>query len=129
MNIDHLTEQLEALATDELRQLEDVGPEHFATADLIRLRGQWQVKMALHRWAQPRLLRLISWSPVLWLWAVFFFWLGWNRTALLGLSVFPFCFVLYGLGMWVIRKFCGTIGHLEAVDELIEEEMDRRKSA
>jgi uncharacterized iron-regulated membrane protein len=127
MNIDRLSQQLEDLATDELRQLEDVGAEPFTTADLIRLRGQWQVKMALYRWAQPRLLKVIAWSPALLLAGVGLFWLGWNRPALLLISLFPFCFALYGLGMWVIRKFCGTSGHLEAVDEMIEEELGRRK--
>lgn len=129
MNIDRLSQQLEDLATDELRQLEEVGADMYSTADLIRLRGQWQVKMALLRWAQPRLMKIVAWSPSLLLMAGLFFALQWNRPALLFLSLFPFCFLLYILGMWVIRKFCGTQGQLEAIDRMIEDEMERRKTA
>ena len=126
-NIDGITRRLEQLAGRELQQLVELGPEAYTTADLIRLRGQWEVKKELHDWLHPTIIRLLAWTPAYAALFTLFFFLNWGVLALLAVALIPLSFILAGIGWWIIQKFCGSQSHLEAVDELIEQEMDRRK--
>lgn len=128
-NIDGIAKQLEEAAGNELRQLDELGPELYSTADLIRLRGQWQVKMELLVWLQEKMIRLLAWTPVWMIAYGIFDYLGWGILALIGLGMIPLTFVLYACGWYLLLRFCGRQSELESVSELIEEELMRRKRA
>ena len=126
-NIDGITKHLEEAAGDELRQLDELGPEVYSTADLIRLRGQWQVKMELLSWLQKKMIRLLAWTPVWMIAYGIFNYLGWGIPTLISLGLIPLSFVLYGYGWYLQNRFCGRQSELDAVSELIDQELNRRK--
>lgn len=126
-NIDGIAKQLEEAAGNELRQLEELGPELYSTADLIRLRGQWQVKMELLVWLQKKMIRLLAWTPVWMIAYGIFNYLGLGILTLISLGLIPLSFVLYGYGWYLQQRFCGRRSELESVSELIEQELMQRK--
>jgi len=125
-DLDHLLRSLEGQAKDELALLESTGPEYFTTAQLWRLRGQWEVKNQLFRQAQQWLMRLAAIAPV-WLVAWFLFsWLGWSYLALLSLFFFPVSLFLFFAGLYYTHRIFGGKGRLDAAGELIVRELKRR---
>ncbi len=127
-NIDGITRRLEQLAGRELHQLLDLGAAAYSTADLIRLRGQWEAKKELQSWLQPRLIRLLACTPAYAALFTLFFFLDWGVLALIAVALIPLSFILAGIGWWLLQRFCGSQSLLQAVDEMIEEELQRRKT-
>ena len=126
-DIDSIIKSLESNAADELAYLESVGVGYFTTEQLLRLRGQWEVKHDLFDRFQQLLLRLVAYSPV-WIGGWFLFeWLGWHYLALLSLALFPLSFVVFFAGLVFMRSFFKGKGHLSRVGEMIALELERRK--
>ena len=128
-NIDGVIKHLEDNASDELAHLESVGPEFFTTEQLLRLRGQWEVKNHLFRAFQQLVVRIAAISPV-WVAGYFLFTLLKLRyLALLSLALFPLSFVVFFAGLAFIFKYFKGKGHLDRGGEMIAEELNRRKEA
>jgi hypothetical protein len=126
-DIDSIIKNLESNAADELAYLESVGVGYFTTEQLLRLRGQWEVKHDLFDRFQRLLLHLVAYSPV-WIAGWFLFeWLGWHYLALLSLALFPLSFVVFFAGLVFMRSFFKGKGHLSRVGEMIAHELERRK--
>ena len=125
-DLDQLLRSLEGQAEDELALLEETGPEYFTTAQLWRLRGQWEVKQQLFRRSQKGLLHLAAASPV-WIggWLVFSY-LDWDYLALLSLFLFPVFLLLFFTGLYFTHRVFRGKGHLDATGELIVDELKRR---
>lgn len=125
-DLDQLLQSLEGQAEDELVLLESTGPEYFTTAQLWRLRGQWEVKNRLFRRSQQWLVRLAAFSPV-WIagWWLFSL-LGWKYLALLSLFLFPVFMILFFAGLYYTHRLFRGKGHLDATGEMIVGELKRR---
>ena len=128
-NVDGIIKHLEDNASDELAYLESVGPEFFTTEQLLRLRGQWEVKNQLFKAFQKLVVRIVAVSPV-WI-AVYYLlaFLGLKYLALLSLALFPLSFVVFFAGLAFIYSYFKGKGHLDRVGEMIAEELTRRKEA
>jgi hypothetical protein len=125
-DLDQLLQSLEGQAEDELALLESTGPEYFTTAQLWRLRGQWEVKNRLFRSSQRWLLRLAAVSPGWiagwWLLSL----LGWRYLALLSLFLFPVSIFLFFTGLYYTHRLFRGKGHLDATGEMIVRELKGR---
>lgn len=125
-NIQQILRKLEESAEDELALLESTGPEFFTTAQLWRLRGQWEVKHRLFHRVQRGLLHLAAVSP-LWIagWFVFDL-LGWTKLSLFFLLLFPVTFTLFFAGLYWMSRFFKSRGHLDITGEMIAKELRQR---
>ena len=117
----------EQQAQDELNLLSDTGPEFFSTPELIRLRGQWEVKSAFFYLFQKLCLQIVAISPVWIVLGVMGFWLKWTLLALVFVLLFPLSFLLYFVGLWWMQKVFRGRGHQDEVGRRIAEELKRRK--
>ena len=128
-NIDGIIKHLEDHASDELAHLESVGAEFFTTEQLLRLRGQWEVKNYLFKAFQKLVVRVVAISPA-WI-AVYYLlvFLKLKYLALLSLALFPLSFVVFFAGLAFIYSYFKGKGHLDRVGEMIAEELTRRKRA
>ena len=128
-NIDGIIKHLEDHASDELAHLESVGAEFFTTEQLLRLRGQWEVKNHLFKAFQKLVVRIVAISP-LWIAGYYLFaFLKLKYLALLSLALFPLSFVVFFGGLAFIYSYFRGKGHLDRVGEMIAEELTRRKEA
>lgn len=125
-NVDGIINYLEKNAEDELSYLESVGAEFFTTAQLIRLKGQWEVKNQLFGRCQFLLVRIAGISPVwLALWFLFDV-IGWNTISIFCLSLFPVSFLIFFGGLMLMNYYFKGKGHLEFVGDLIDLELCKR---
>lgn len=123
-NSEGILHHLEKSAADELSYLESVGAAYFSTAQLIRLKGQWEIKNQLFGQVQKFLLQVAIWSPI-WLAAWFIFdLLQWKFLAAICFTLFP---VSFFLGLLFMRKFFKGKGHLDTVVEMIDTELQKRR--
>ncbi len=128
-NTDGILNHLEKSAADELSYLESVGAEYFTTAQLIRLKGQWEIKNQLFGQVQKFLLQVAVWSPI-WLAAWFIFdLLQWKFLAAICFTLFPVSFFLFFLGLLFMRQFFKGKGHLDTVGDMIDAELQKRRFA
>ena len=128
-NIDGIIKHLEDNASDELAYLESVGAEFFTTEQLLRLRGQWEVKNYLFKVFQQLVVRIVAISPV-WIGGYYLLaFLKLKYLALLSLALFPLSFVVFFAGLAFIYSYFKGKGHLDRVGEMIAEELNRRKDA
>ena len=127
-DIDGILNYLEKEADDELAHLAAVGTEYFTSAQLLRLRGQWEVKNQLFRRFQKGLLWMAAVSPV-WIggWFLFRF-LEMSYLALLCLALFPLSFLIFFAGLIFLYTFFHGQGHLDRVGEMIDAELKERIS-
>ncbi|MCO6493197.1 MAG: hypothetical protein J5I98_32555 [Phaeodactylibacter sp.] len=126
-NIDGILKHLEDNASDELAHLESVGPEFFTTEQLLRLRGQWEVKNYLFKAFLKLVIRIVAISPV-WICGYYLLaFLGLRYLALLSLSLFPLSFVVFFAGLVFIYSYFRGKGHLDRVGEMIAGELGKRK--
>lgn len=125
-DIDGILKHLEKKAADELALLESTGAEFFSTADLLRLRGQWEIKNLLFRQLQRLLIYIAAGAPG-WLlfWGLFDF-LGWTWLALVFLALTPVSYLVFFAGLLFMRYFFRGKGHLEKVGEMIVVELRKR---
>lgn len=126
-SITGILELFERQAEDELNLLSETGPEFFTTPQLLRLRGQWEVKSALFQLFQRIMMQVVAISPLWMILALLLFWLKWIILALALALLFPLSFVFYFFGLWLMQKVFRGRGHLEAVGEGINVELDRRR--
>lgn len=127
-DIESIIKHLEGNAADELSYLESVGVEYFTTEQLLRLRGQWEVKNHLFYYFQRLLIRIVAYSPV-WIAGWFLLeWIKWHYLALLSLALFPLSFVVFFAGLAFMHTFFKGKGHLSRVGEMIGEELERRRN-
>jgi len=125
-NADSILKHLEKTASDELAYLESVGAEYFSTTQLIRLKGQWEVKNQLFWQFQRFLLRCAASAPVwMMLWFAFDL-LHWKWMSLICLALCPLVFILFFAGLLFMRKYFKSKGHLETVGEMIDNELLKR---
>lgn len=126
-NADSILKHLEHVSTDELAYLESVGAEYYSTAQLLRLKGQWEIKNQLFWQFQRILLRCAASTPIwLVLWFVFDLF-EWKWLSLLSLALCPLCFLAFFAGLLFMRKFFKSKGHLESVGEMIDFELLKRR--
>lgn len=125
-NVDSILRHLEKESSDELSYLTQVGASYFSTAQLLRLRGQWEVKNELFWRFQKMLLRMIVSSP-LWLVCWFLFdLLKWKWLSLLCLALCPLSFFLFFAGLIFMKNFFQGKGHLEMIGDMIDAELRKR---
>lgn len=126
-NADSILNHLEKESSDELSYLVQVGANYFSTAQLLRLRGQWEIKNELFWRFQKILLRVVASSP-LWLlsWFVFDFF-QWKWLSLLCLAICPLSFFVFFAGLIFMKNFFKGKGHLEMVGEMIYQELQHRR--
>lgn len=127
-NTDRILKYLEKQASDELSYLASIGAHYFSTAQLIRLKGHWEVKNHLFWQLQGLLLRIAATAPI-WLIAWFVFdLLQWKWLSLLSLALCPLSFFIFFAGLLFMQKFFKSKGHLESVGEMIEGELLKRQT-
>ncbi len=126
-NADGVLSYLEKKSSDELSLLESVGTEYFSTAELIRLKGQWEIKNKLFIQFQKYLIRIVAFSPV-WLvgWFIFHL-LHLPALAMFSLMLFPLSFMLFFSGLLFMRHFFPGKGHLDYIGDMINLELHRRR--
>ncbi|MCR9099565.1 MAG: hypothetical protein NXI25_06405 [bacterium] len=126
-DLDHLLKDLEQGAADELSELESLGASFYPTGQLLRLRGQWEIKNTLFRKFQRFFIGAVATSPV---WLVLW-WLclkiGLVRLGLIFLTLFPFSFLLFFFGLYFMHTFFKGQGHLDRVGEMISRELQQRQ--
>lgn len=127
-SIKGILELFERQAEDELNLLSDTGPEFFSTPELIRLRGQWEVKSAFFYFFQKLLLQIVAASPVWIGLALVTFWFKWTGLALLFALLFPLSFLVYFVGLWWMHKVFRGRGHLDEVGSTIVKELEKRRN-
>lgn len=126
-DIDRLISHLEGNAADELAQLESVGASYYTTEQLLRLRGQWEVKNALFHTFQRLIIRIAASTPI-WISVGFIlYFLKWAYAAFLMMALVPLSFLLFFGGLLFMRAFFKGKGHIDRVGEMISEELNRRK--
>lgn len=118
---------MESNAEDELSFLFSTGAEYFTTAQLIRLKGQWEVKNAYYRQLQKAWIRLAALAPI-WLcvWLILDL-AGLPILGLIFLFFFPFSLISFFVGMFFMRWLFPGKGHLDMVGDMIQEELMKRK--
>jgi hypothetical protein len=123
--------KLEAKARNELQLLHELGAEHFSNADLLRLKGQWEVLHRQSDYLNRGLIWLAASAPA---WAVLsalFAIIGWQALAGFTIKLFPISFLLFLLGLSAKIWCIGTSSFLESVGEAIDMELrlraERRK--
>ena len=126
-SIKGILDLFEKQAEDELNLLSDTGPEFFSTAELIRLRGQWEVKSALFYFFQKVLLQIVVISPIWMVLAMLGFWLKWSVLASIFVLLFPISFLVYFVGLWWMQKVFRGRGHLDEVGRKIALELAARR--
>lgn len=127
-DLDQMLQNLEEHAENELSFLADTGAEYFSTAQLIRLKGQWQVKYQLFEQFNFLLVRVIATSPIwLILWMVASA-LHWSILGLCFLVLFPFSFLVFILGQFFLRFAFKGSGHQEEVGKMIDRELEKRRA-
>lgn len=125
-NIDGILNHLEKEAGDELELLQSTGAEFFSTADLLRLRGQWEIKHLLFGQLLRLLIYIAAIAPAwLLLWLLFDF-LQWSWVALVCLALTPVSYLIFFAGLFFMRYFFKGKGHLEKVGEMITAELRKR---
>lgn len=126
-HLDHLLKNLEQGAEDELSELESVGAPFYPTGQLLRLRGQWEVKNTLFKKFQRFFVGAVA-TSVVWLvlWGICLK-LGLPRLGFLFLAFFPFSFLLFFFGLYFMNTFFKGQGHLDRVGEMISRELHERK--
>lgn len=127
--IDEMAKQLEKKATDELSLLAEVGPDYFSTADLIRLKGQWQVKHQFFNQTNTGLLYLVAASPIWAVLSMIAFLFKMPAAGNLLLSLFPLSFLVFFVGLFMMKRVFKGNGHLAFVGEAIEQELTDRKNS
>jgi len=126
-DLDSMLKRLETDATDELSELEAVGADVYETGQLLRLRGQWEVKNTLFHVYQRFFIRIMGVSP---LWLVLWFvcrLIGLSFLGLFFLALFPLSFALFLSGMVFMQQFFKGRGHLDRVGSMLAEELQRRQ--
>lgn len=126
-SIKGILELFERQAEDELNLLSDTGPEFFSISELLRLRGQWEVKSAFFYFFQKILLQIVASSPIWIVMAMVAFWLKWSLVALLFVLLFPLSFLLYFVGLWWMQKVFRGRGHLDELGRTIANELEKRR--
>jgi len=126
---ERILHELENQADDELALLESTGTEFYSTGQLLRLRGQWEVKNHLFRLFQKWLIRLMAFSPVWVLGWLIFSVIGWRYLATLSLMLFPVTFAVVLGGLLFFRRFFRGKGHLDQVGSMIYDELQKRSRA
>lgn len=119
---------MESNAEDELSFLFSTGAEYFTTAQLIRLKGQWEVKNYYFHRLHKTWIRMAALAPV-WLcvWLLFDL-VGLPVLGLIFLFFFPFSLVSFFVGMFLMRWLFPGKGHLDMVGDMIQEELIKRKA-
>jgi hypothetical protein len=126
-NLEKLLMNMETKAEDELSFLLSTGPEYFTTAQLIRLKGQWEVKNRLFHQLHRIILRIGALAPAwLLLWLICSG-LKIPYLGLLFLFFFPFSLLTFLGGMVLLRYLFSGKGHLDLVGKLIQEELGKRR--
>ncbi|MEQ8707228.1 MAG: hypothetical protein RIC19_25070 [Phaeodactylibacter sp.] len=125
--LDHLLKNLEQGAADELSELESLGAAFYPTGQLLRLRGQWEIKHTLFRKFQRFFVGAVATSPIwLLLWGLCLK-AGLPRLGFIFLALFPFSFLLFFFGLYFMNTFFKGQGHLDRVGEMISQELQRRQ--
>lgn len=127
-DLDQMLQHLEDHAENELSFLADTGAEYFSTAQLIRLKGQWQVKFQLFEQLNRILVRIIATSPI---WLILWMAASALQMTILGLCfllLFPFSFLLFFCGQFFLRFAFKGNGHQENVGDMIDRELEKRRT-
>lgn len=126
-NLNKTLTEMESKAEDELSFLLSTGAEYFTTAQLIRLKGQWEVKNYYFHRLHKAWIRMAALAPA-WLcvWLVLDL-MGLPVLGLFFLFFFPFSLVSFFVGMFLMRWLFPGKGHLDMVGEMIQQEIIRRK--
>ncbi|MEN0002808.1 MAG: hypothetical protein AAF798_01645 [Bacteroidota bacterium] len=128
-DVDGILSHLEEGYENELSFLASTGVEVYSTADLIRLKGQWQVKNHFFYLLQRRLIRLAAYSPAaIVIGGLLYFAVGWIRLGLFISSLFPLSWMLIIFGFYFLKTSFRGQGHLEWVGQAIDDEIAKRKT-
>lgn len=126
-NLNKTLAEIESRAKDELSFLLATGAAYFTTVQLIRLKGQWEIKNQYFHRLHKAWIRMAALAPI-WLcvWLLLDL-LGLPVLGLIFLFFFPFSLVSFFVGMFLMRWLFPGKGHLDMVGEMIQEELDKRR--
>lgn len=127
-NLDHLLQNLEQGAADELSELEALGAAFYPTGQLLRLRGQWEVKNTLFHKFQRFFVGAVALSPLWLLIGALCLRAGYSRIGFIFLALFLFALLLFFFGLYFMHTFFKGQGHLDRVGEMISQELQRRQA-
>ena len=117
---------MEEKAEDELSFLLSTGVEYFSTAQLMRLKGQWEIKNYYFHKLYKIWGRIGATAPVgLCIWLAFDL-LGLPTLGLFFLFFFPFSLLVFFVGMVLMRRLFPGKGHLDMIGEMINNELMNR---
>lgn len=126
-NLNETLTDMESNAEDELSFLLSTGAEYFSTAQLLRLKGQWEVKNYYFHRLHKTWIRMAALAPIwLCIWLLFDL-LGLKILGLFFLFLFPFSLVSFFVGMFLLHRLFPGKGHLDSVGAMIQEELRKRK--
>ena len=126
-NLDRMLHNMEENAEDELSFLLSTGVQYFSTAQLRRLRGQWEVKNYYFHRLYKTWTSIGATAPI-WL----CIWLGLDLLGapilgLIFLFFFLFSVIAFFIGMLLMRRLFPGKGHLDMIGEMINEELSVRR--
>lgn len=125
-NIDQILHNMEEKAEDELSFMQSTGVEYFSTAQLRRLKGQWEIKNYYFHKLYKIWTRVGASAPIwLCIWLVLDL-LGAPKIGLVFLFFFPLSLITFYIGMMIMRRIFPGKGHLDMVGSLINEELKKR---
>lgn len=124
--LDQMLLNMEEKAEDELSFLLSTGVEYFSTAQLMRLKGQWEVKNHYFHKFHKTWVKIGATAPIwLCIWLAFDL-LGLPIIGLFFLSLFPSALIIFFVGMVLMRRLFPGKGHLDMIGKMINEELNSR---
>lgn len=127
-SVDNLFKKLERQVAEDLDLLAATDASFFTTADLVRLKGRWELKFELFNKVQSKLILLITCSPFWLVMSFFAGMMGLVRLATFSLMMFPTSFVIFLLGLLTMKYYFKSKGYLELVGSMIHDELKKRKT-
>lgn len=125
-NLDETLQNMEEKAEDELSFLLSTGVEYFSTAQLMRLKGQWEIKNYYFHRLYKTWVRIGATAPIwLCIWLAFDL-LGSPLIGFFFLFLFPLSLLIFFVGMMLMRRLFPGKGHLDMIGKMINNELKTR---
>lgn len=125
--LDQMLLNMEEKAEDELSFLLSTGVEYFSTAQLMRLKGQWEIKNYYFHKLYKTWVKIGATAPI---WLCIWLALDLSGLPIIGLFfllLFPSALIAFFIGMVVMRRLFPGKGHLDMIGRLINDELSRRQ--
>ncbi len=127
-NLDKQLADFEARANDDLTLLDELGPVHFATADLLDLDRQIEERLAAFDFYQKRVVWIGASAAVWLLIGVCFLCAGWFLAARLVFLLVPFSVSAFLGAAFFLKKNFNSRGHWMNLRADLLDELGRRRA-